>query len=111
MEWDGALLLSRNLFSQNNGVKQNVAGALHHLLYNQISMYNVLIVNESIISYFIFVEPTSRAIKEVEGVAPLLGMLKEKSRPQLQTNATECLILLSEYSSKFTGYNYPKLFF
>lgn len=35
MMWDGPLLLSRNIFAENDGVKQNVLGALRLLLDKQ----------------------------------------------------------------------------
>ena len=35
MEWDGPLLLVRNIETENDGVKQNVLGALRLLLEKQ----------------------------------------------------------------------------
>merc|ERR1712232_1327738 len=39
------------------------------------------------------------AIREVEGVVSLLAMLKEVNRPQLQSNAAYCILLLCTRSS------------
>jgi len=77
MEWDGPLLLARNISSHNGGVKQNVAGALRLLLDTQFSK-------------------TLRAILSVDGIKPLLLMMKDTSRPQLQINAGCCILAICE---------------
>ena len=77
-EWDGALLLSRNLFSTNGGVKQSVTGALR-----------------SILSYS--PDRVIKAVKEVDALKSIINMLKSSDRVQLQINAAHCLFYLIDH--------------
>ena len=108
---DGALLLARNLSSPNSGVKQNVAGALRIFLETNFGRTPPLLVSSFLpppfslsdvpFSSLPWVAVAYKAIRDVEGIVSLLAMLKEVERPQLQSNAAYCILLLCTRSSMF----------